>query len=548
MTEPRFAKDKLHELTARDLTDALYGAIQSMIEQGKPDNIAFHYFLPAIPFGPELAAFMDLGTQPKPVDNTAAGGGTTFSANDLVRSAVNFSRMVDLIPTVGDTLTPTAKEQDDGTVLVDLNALISSGRTVSGVYKSVVDNCKVVNNGLSAADEAKLKALEAELYEDPPAAPAPPPPTTESGALDLNVLMNAGSLASVVTDTAGVRQPTVMMQNYLATRAAFEQIQQAELDVRRTVTAGDPNAGEILKRSRDRIEAAETIWKIQGRKDHVEAIEAQIDMLSQGGMPAYVVELRRRFAANQIQAAVFTTDDQGVGGLFEAGQFAALRPNGILKAPAAMTITLDHSNSHSWNSMSSSKVGGGGSFGLPAIGGFAVNASMKKQSEDLHRQFVSSQFSLSLELLQGIIDRPGISREFLESRAYTTVDPTTKQPLDEVTEIVQLSDGEVPPGGVMPLIPVTVYFAKSVTITSKALTALTDKELDEMSKGGGTSFFGFGAHGEKTTKTTTVDVSKARTSGELRLDGLFLIAIASRYLAKAPNPDFAGHPAPEDWI
>jgi hypothetical protein len=83
--EKKFARDNIPKLTAVDMTDAMYGAIQSLIEQGRPDNVEFHYFLPAIPFGPELAAFMDLGAQARPLDNvesrvSRASAGTTSHA------------------------------------------------------------------------------------------------------------------------------------------------------------------------------------------------------------------------------------------------------------------------------------------------------------------------------------------------------------------------------------------------------------------------------------------------------------------------------------
>jgi hypothetical protein len=129
MAEKRFAKDNIRNLTPGDLVDAVYGAIQSLIERGRPDNVVFHYFLPAIPFGPELAAFMDLGAQPKEIGNSDQDGTTLFTGNDLVRSAVNFARIADLIPTVGEVLKKTSGA-DDATV-VDLNSLIASGRTIS---------------------------------------------------------------------------------------------------------------------------------------------------------------------------------------------------------------------------------------------------------------------------------------------------------------------------------------------------------------------------------------------------------------------------------
>src|SRR5690625_1590019 len=81
----------VENLTTTDLLDAMYGSIQELIERGKPDNVAFHYFLPPIPFGPELTAFMELGRMPKALDSEDGEDGPRFTVNDMMRSAVNLA-------------------------------------------------------------------------------------------------------------------------------------------------------------------------------------------------------------------------------------------------------------------------------------------------------------------------------------------------------------------------------------------------------------------------------------------------------------------------
>jgi hypothetical protein len=546
--EQKFARDNIQNLTAGDMTDAVYGAIQSMIEQGRPKNVEFHYFLPAIPFGPELATFMDIGPQAQPLDNVDAQGVTRFTGNDLVRSAVNFARIADLIPTVGGVLTSTSTDED---LVVDLNSLIASGRTVSSVYESVLTNCQVVNNGLTPADAERLRALRALLYTDPvpttAAGEEPAPAVPEE--IDLDALLSDGvDTSDLVADPAGLPEPTPLMKAYQAMEMAFHQVEQVEMERRQTITSDNPNAGDILGASEQKVQAARTRWDLQGHKNEVETIAAKIEMLSQGGMPGYVSELRRRYAANQVRAAVFATED-GVGGLIESGQYAALRPNNILRATSGMKIELESSSSDRWSSMSTRSSQASGRFGVPFISpGFRASASAKKTSSDAERSFFSQAFSISFQIVQGIIDRPWLDLAFLESKAYTTVDPATKQPLDQVSEIVELSDGKTPPTGALPLVPMTVYFVRDLVVTSQAFKSVAQSELDEFSGKAGASIFSFGASGERTTKTTSMNTSSARTEGEIRLDGLFLTAMASRYLGHAPNPDFEGHPSPGDWI
>jgi hypothetical protein len=288
-------------------------------------------------------------------------------------------------------------------------------------------------------------------------------------------------------------------------------------------------------------------WELQGHKNQVEAIAAQIEMLSLGGMPGYVSELRRLFAANEINAVVIATDE-GVGGTVESRYYAALRPNNILRATSGMKVELKSSDTTTWSSMSTRTSQASGRFGVPFISPrFRASASAKKVSSDLERSFFSQAFSISFQIVQGIIDRQWLRMGFLECPAYTTIDPTTKQPLDQVTEIVALSDGKRPPTGALPLVPMTVYFVRDLVVTSQAFATMKQSELDEFSGKARASIFSFGASGERTTKTTSLNTSQASTKGEVRLDGLFLTAMASRYLDRAPNPDFEAHP-PDQWI
>lgn len=543
--EARFDPSNIKNLTPADLADAMFGSIQAMIERKKPENIVFHYFLPGIPFGPELASFMDLGLTPTPVDNRDGNGEVRFTGNDLARSAVNFGVVIDYIPAQDSVVTRTASEEGD--LVVDLNALVSSGKRISQAYESVVQNCKVVDNSLSAADQEKLGKLEALLFKEPKvvAAGNPETLTTDDGIkeLDLEALLGDGMDAGdLVNDPSQLREPTPRMQAYEATRIAFQKVQDEELEARRAISSDDPNAGEILAASNRKIEAARMRWQILGKKDETEAIMAKIAQLSQGGLPTHVANLKDRLEANRIRAAVFATE-AGAAPLVEEAYYAALRPNGILRAPG-MKFSINSSKSHLWTSMSSKSSSiKAGFFGGPLFGG-----KVSKASQDVERKFFQEGFSISFEIVQGLIDRPWLDLTFLESDAYTTVDPSTKQPLDAVTEIIELSDGRRPPAGALPLIPVTAYFVRNVTVKSNAFLRLSNEEKDSLSGRAGLSFAGFGTAGKHSANTTKVDSSRISTEGEMVLEGTYLIAVASRMLEKAPNPDFKSHPDPQDWI
>lgn len=571
--EDKFNPANIKSLTTADLTDALYGQMQSLIEAGRPDNVMFHYFLPAIPFGPELASFMDLGPAPVPLDNRDEGGEVRFTGNDLMRSAVNFASIVDHVPTVGKVVEKTSGD-DDG-VVVDLNALVSSGETVSGVYRSVLENCKVVDNSLSDADQERLRKLQAQLYVQPPpgqagaggsssgqgaaggTTPSPGPgsdaaddtATLESPEdVDLGALFGDGmDKSDFVADASQLPEPTPAMQAYLATQLAYQQVLDTELEKRRSISPDDPNAGEILAASQRRIDAAKSRWETLGQAPKIKSIIAKIDQLSRGGMPSYVKELRDRLDANVLRAAVVATGS-GAAPVVEEAYYAALRPNGILRAPTMMKIELDSSHSEGWTSMSSRSTSVKGAFtGFGLWGG-----SGGKTDDTMQRKFFSEGFRISYEIVQGLIDRPWLKLAFLESDAYTTVDPETKQPLDEVKEITTLSDGARPPSGVLPIIPTTVYFVRDVTVQSNALMSLSETQKKSLSAKGGVSILGFGAGGQHSSKTTTTDTTRLSTHGEMTLKGLFLAAMSSICVGKegvpSPHPDFVSHPEPASWV
>lgn len=544
----------LENVTAADLADAAYGAIQSIIEPGSPNNVAFHYFLPGIPFGPELASFMDVGQVPQDVEQTDAEGNVIFTGNDMMRAAVNFARMMDHVPATGETLTPTSGGEA-GTV--DLNALISSGNTVSGTYHAVLHHCQVVDNALSAEDQERLRKLRALLYEEVPDdsgegeggtvdelldADAP-----LGAEIDLDALIGDGAdVGDFGVDASAVPQPTRLMAAYEATRIAYEQVQSTEL-LRMQEAGTGPAAGAVIAAAQRRIDAAKRRWEVLGRKNRVERIQAAIAQLELGGMPMYVDNLRRVLDASRMDAAIIATDE-GVAPIVESAYYTALRPNNVLRAATLMRVSMDSSLRRDWKSLrKSSTEGSGGGLFL----GIALWGGGGKVSEDQERKFFSEGFSISFELVQGLVDRgQWFDLPFLTSRAYTTVNPEdTTEKLDPVHQIVQLSDGQRPPSGSMPLVPMTAYFVRNLTVRSRALLSLSDTEKDSISGGGGLTFLGmFGGGGQHTTTTTTVDTTRASRDGELTFTGMYLIALASRMMPLAPNPDFETWPSGDDWI
>ncbi|WP_417446104.1 hypothetical protein [Kangiella sp.] len=555
---PKLAKDEIKNLTAADMRDHMYGEIQSMIEGNAPDNAAFHYFMPPIPFGPELAAFMDIG--PKAQEWKDKG----FTNNDLMRSAINFASIVDYVPEIS---------KDQKGEIIDINTLIASGQKISNAYESVLSNCRVVNNSRSEEDKEKLSKLRALLYKEPAEEDKVDAPVAETDDIDslLNdssssddlsddellsslddedfnlddVLSDGASQGDFVTDPNTISEETTAMKLYDALSINYDTVVMSALDELKKISPNDPNAGLRKKILMRKIRAAKQRWEAQGRKTLVESILARIEQLSQGGMPEYLSELRERFEGNQILASLFADEELGSSLLSESAYYTALRPNGILNSKGMMEVTISSDSMSNERKFKNSKTSGG--VDLPFSFG-TIDASASHEKTKRNAEFFSEYFEISFEIVQGLIDRPWFAKDFIESRAYTTVDPRTNQPIDPVAQITKLSDGKTPPEeGLLKAIPMTVYFIKNLVVRSKALARLSEREREEISGKAGVSIFGFGASAEHENTTINTSYSRAGSFGEIRADGIYLVGMSSIYLKNSPNPDFDSFPE-EQWI
>lgn len=555
---PKLAKDQIKNLTAADMRDYMYGEIQSLIEGNAPENVAFHYFMPPIPFGPELAAFMDIGPKAKEWKDKG------FSNNDLMRSAINFASIVDYVPEIS---------KDPKGEVIDINTLIASGQKISNAYESILNNCRVVNNSRSEEDQEKLEKLRALLYEEPEGKGKDGQGESEpddidallndssssddlsdddllsglgSDDVDLDELFADGaSTEDFVANPDTISEPTTAKKLYDALALNYDTVVLSALDELKKISPNDPNAGLRKKILMRKIRSAKQRWEAQGRKTLVESIIARIEQLSQGGMPEYLAELRERFEGSQILASLFADEELGSSLLSESAYYTALRPNGILNSKGMMKVTISSSNMNSERKFRSSKTSGG--VDLPFSFG-SIEASASHEKTKRNAEFFSEDFEISFEIVQGLIDRPWFAKDFIESRAYTTVDPRTNRPIDPIAQITKLSDGKNPPEeGLLKALPMTVYFIKNLTVRSKALASLSESERERISGKAGVSIFGFGANAGHENTTVNTSYSRAGTMGQIRADGIYLVGMSSVYLKNCPNPDFESFPK-DQWI
>lgn len=569
--QKKLAKDQIQNLTAEDMRDFMYGAIQDMIEgSNAPKNVSFDYFMPPIPFGAELASFMSLGN--KKEDFKKKG----LDNNDMARAAVNFATIVDYVPLLSDK-----KEVDSESNVVDINTLISSGVRISDLYKSILTNCRVFDNERSEEDQKKLEALRSLLYKDFPEKKnneenqenntnnplddiddllgvnedlsdddllSLDDNDSDEDEINWDSLMSDGaSQDDFVTDPDMLSSPTMAKKLYDALEFKFIQVYLNAREQLQTLSPNDPNADMVKKALRIKLRSAKNRWITQGRKVKVEGIMARIEQLSQEGMPQYVSNLRDIFEGSQLSPSIFTDENLGSSLLSERAYYTALRPNGILDAPSLLSVSISSSNTESWRKFERKKTKGGAIIPLFKLPGF-VSGGAESVTRKINSEFLKEDFSISFEIVQGLIDRQWLDLGFLESRAYTTVDPRTNKAIDPIMQITQLSDGGNPPkSGMLPAIPVTAYFIRNLKVTSKAFANISDSEAKTFKGRVGINILGFGGSVSRHKHTNETSFSRASTTGTIEAKGTFLVGMSSRYLKKSPNPDFEAFPK-DKWV
>lgn len=559
----RDVANEVNEITTEDLISALYGEIKAVVERGKPDNMVVQYFLPGIPFGAELLAFMDIGS------GRSKHKEEGLSVNGLFSSAINFSRIVDYVPVLPKAGNPniTVLDSIDEPDIVTIESLFSSGRTISKTYGAVLDNAKVIDQQPSDAVKEALRKLRGKLFTEKEQTSAPLDDDINDSTLlgdeelDLDALLGEEiTEEEIIEDPDQLVTPTTLLKNYEILQNFAFQVKARELEKQSRLRSNDVRTNDLIALSNKRIAAAEKKWQIQGRKLAVERIRARISQLEREGPVEYIEKLRDLFAGYHISASVIDAssvvdvdeDDPDapanqLSSVQDTALYTALRPPGILRAPTVMKVSLDTSKTKRHKKKSGSNTSGSfrGAFG----GLFGGKASASHEREKQEKDFFGSHFKLTFELVQGIIDRPWFDLAFLESSVYTTTAVKTGDPLSLTDEIVHLSDGNRPPEGVMPLIPVSVYFVRNVKIQSRKWANASESERRETSIAASAGWGPFGRVKLNHNSSSEEEVSsEIDSNGNLEMNGIFLIGMASRYTEKMPDPNFSKFPEESDWI
>jgi hypothetical protein len=420
----------------------------------------------------------------------------------MYQQAESLARLVDFVPDV----TRVTNDQ-----FARLNVMNNEG-TLSDIYAMTLRMSQVMSNELPADKKEKIAKFRALL----------------------NVTRKKKNITDDTETEVSEPSPLVVayhekMEKYI--NAALEyntrRIDALVADNQRAVHDWAVNANLY----RERVKAAMKDWQTNGYKSDYESIAAFIEQVQAKDMALLKEDYKDALEKARLTPPVSGSD------FF----YTALVPGSFATSSGWTRFTFSSGdfNSRSGSSYSNKKwsVSGSGSyFGI--FGGRAGHSSAEGRTE-YQGSFNSDTFALSFEICQVPIVRPWFKSAFLVSKAWR-FDPGNPD-----TRAKGLSDGGLPPKGMLPAYPTTVVFIRNLKMTlghSEGFSNFVEEHKSSSSGGGGFLSFGPVFLGGSAKRAASAG-STERNWGykfngeEMEVSGMQIAGYKCRVVPKSPDPD-----------
>ena len=366
------------------------------------------------------------------------------------------------------------------------------------VYRMVMQGVQLPSSKLSADEEKRLKASLMLLY-------------TETTVVD----PETGELTKVPAET-------VVFANYKKYRAAYEQtlLQYNNLLINFKLHPDDPTVvvdwninGPTYE---SRVHAAYDDWTANN-KGKVETALATIDVLT-GRDPARLwYEYQQQFQ----KSARKDTE----GGTYWHTGFSPSDFASPANDASWTRFAFTHTEVHTIDTSTATSWGGGAGFGF---GLWSFGASAQYSSE--HHRFESDaeNMSLSVELIKVPVRRTWWTPSIFRSRAWR-FDPQVSKDL--------LSDGKVPPSGLMVGYVSSVIFARNLNLSMNLTSTKDASARSAFSSSASVSYGPFSLRGNYQTSSATSTHDFSSTENTIQCAGMQIIGFGVEMLPKCPNPD-----------
>lgn len=507
--------DVLPEELMQTVLGKLYAVLTGGDESVAPasqDNF-FSWCSPGIPITEDSLRFLSTGLSGVFNENSLAKGEDgkpiplTDAEKDKLRAsdtgqlymqAENLARIVDFIPDINTGV-------NGG--LSRLSIMENEG-TLSDVYKYALQFSQVANTELSEGEKAQLERFKQLLQVK----------KTKKDVMTGEEIEypDSSPLVEVYNQKMTVYIDAVL--EYNTHRVAALAANNAE-----AVHFWALNAGALRKK----VQAAMSDWVSNGHKNDYEQIVARIDQIQSKDLSLLKAEYKD------------TLDKTKLTGIASGADFyyTSLVPGDFTKG-GWTKFTFKSSDYEQHKSTKSTSYGvkaSGGFFGIGAKGGFEHSDSHVKRTID------ASNFTLEFEICQVPIVRPWFKTVFLTSKAWK-LDPTTNPEIKSRGEV--LSDGEMPPKGILPGYPTTVVFIRNLILNFGSHNSDFQTDFTSNSANGSVGWgpLNVGTHYSSSKGEESFE-SHSNFQG-IRVDGMQIIGFKCHLLPKSPDP----LPSITSWI
>lgn len=505
----------LANILPADLMQSILGKLYQIITQGdgsvapvSTDNF-LSWCSPGIPMPPEQLTYLSQGLtgivknpnpekddkgNPIPLTDAQRQQLRASDTAGLYMQAENLARLVDFIPDIN-----AGTNKASGKLGIAPLSIQENEGTLSDVYEYALKFSQVANTELSDAEKAQIAKFR-------------------------DLLQVKKTKTDIVTgEQTEVLEPSPMVVMYTQKMAAYvDAVLEYNSHRVDALTADNPAAVHYWSLNasalRDKVKAAMFDWVNNGYKDDYEKIAARIDQIMSKDLSMLKQEYK-----DDLEKAKLTGIASGSDFYYTSLVPGDFVNGGWTKFTFNSSDFATHQNSQYTSYGVSASAG---------FCGFGASGGFHHSDGSTSRSINASAFSLSFEMAQVPIVRPWLKTPFLTSRAWK-LDPGN--PMVESTGEV-LSDGNVPPKGILPGYPTAIIFVRNLAMNFGESNSQFNSDFKSNSASGSAGWGPFSvsanySHGDKNMSFT----SHADGQG-IYVDGMQIIGFNCHVLPKSPNP------------
>lgn len=480
------------EQIMKSFMNSLYTTLTDGEDEFIPNNERERFItwsLPGIPFEPEDLEFARRGLVGK--GNTPEE--LAESTARQISQASQFARLVDFVPDVTGVF--DEKQQ--------LVAFHRNESALSRIYERVLNQSQVAASELTDIEKERMERFRNLLY----------PEQEVEDLITGEITMQRVEGPIMKAYKAHMSQYFNEFLDYNGARIKALAKVSAEAELFWATTA------PTLER---KLRNALGEWEVNGRKGDVEKIQAWIKGVTSRSLATWKADVKHRFEASKLSDP-FT------------GEFlvTTLIPGGFAQSDQGWSkFSFTHNEVDKFSKGKSTEFDVDGKLGWGAL---SVGGSAGGKTEKKHEVSEVTNFEMSFSVAQIPLSRPWFDPTFLESRAWRLA--------PNALDVSALSDGEIPPKGLMVAYPTSVIFVRDVRVNFEELHD-ESSELRKELKAGGSVGYGPFKLGGKYSRAQEEKTIKTRIDKKgLTVEGMQIIGFRCHLLEKSPDPE----PSIEEW-